>query len=138
MTPACWADDTWLIAKSAAESNWMISEAWRSTWASIQQNGRDMQDAASPECSNLGRMTELPAGQCLRVLGAYVQTDGAHDQEYKEVVRVAWAAYHARQTLWRTPGRIVQKLRVLQMTVCRHQGIGQSPNSVVCARSRRA
>lgn len=51
------------------------------------------------------------------VLGAYVHRDGGHDLEHKETIRVARAAFHSRQALWRTPGQLVQKLRVLQMTV---------------------
>lgn len=42
---------------------------------------------------------------------------GGHDKEYKKLVCTAWAPYHARQALGRTPGHLTQKLRLLQMMV---------------------
>lgn len=132
LTHICRADDTWLLARLATELDWMIGaleqtahdlagldlRLGKCTWARIQRSGRDAAELRpTSTCGNLHRMAELPAGQCLRVLSAYVQTDGSRDLEFKEVIRVAWAAFHAKQALWRTPGHLVQKLRVLQMKV---------------------
>lgn len=103
MTHICWAYDMWLIAQSAAELDWMIGSLEQAAhdivgldlrlgkckWARIHRRGRDAPELRpSAARGNLRRMTELPAGQCLGVLGAYVQTDGGHDLEYKETISV--------------------------------------------------
>lgn len=100
--------------------------------------------APTPACGNLYRMTALLAGQCLRVLGAYVQTDGRHDQEYRGVVR----SPGRRSTLGRRSGAPLATLynicaccRWLFSPVCLGQqasSIGRLPHSEACVRSRRA
>lgn len=129
VTHICWADDTWLLARSAAGLDWIVGPLEQvarrvvglklrlspCTWARIQRHGVNMPGLRPTEsCTNLLRLTELQAGKCLWVLGAYVQSDGRHDAE---IVRTAWAAFHARQALWRAPGHLTQNLKVLQMTV---------------------
>lgn len=53
----------------------------------------------------------------MKVLGAYVQPDGGHHQEFLEVGRTAWASFHAREALWSTPGHFANKFGVLHFTV---------------------
>lgn len=68
-------------------------------------------------CTNLLRMAKRTEGLCLRVLGACFQTGGAHEAGFAEVVRTGWAACHVWQALWRAPGHLTQKLRLLQMMI---------------------
>lgn len=44
---------------------------------------------------NLTAMMRLSPGQCLRVLGTFLQCDGGKDQEYSDMLEAAWKAYHA-------------------------------------------
>lgn len=133
LTHICWADDTWLLANSAEELGWMIGsleaaarrvaglelQLANCTWARIQRRGVDMPELRPTEgAANLRRMAELPQGKCLGNLGAFVQVDVGRQAEVAEIARTAWEAFQARQVLWRAPGHLTQKLRVLHMTVC--------------------
>lgn len=53
----------------------------------------------------------------MNMVGVYVQPDGGYHWEYKEAGRLAWAAFHAKNILWNAPGQLLNKLRVLHLTV---------------------
>lgn len=47
--------------------------------------------------SSLLKMQSIPVGACTKVVGAYIQPDGGHDLEYREVGGGAWAAFHSKR-----------------------------------------
>lgn len=53
----------------------------------------------------------------MKVVGAYVQPDGGHRLDFKEVGRVAWAAFNAKKDSLNAPGQLLSKVRVLHFTV---------------------
>lgn len=87
-------------------------------WTRIQRQGQDRPELRpTPQCVNLQERRETPVGSCMRVVGAHVQPVGGHHAEFKEAGRVAWAAFHAKKSLWNAPGQLLSRVRVLQCTV---------------------
>lgn len=91
LTLLAWADDAWNMAKDVDELELMIEDLRnmaqrrtgpqlrvpKCTWTDIQL--RDQGDSSIRQAqhhSNLLGMRKLPAGECLGVLGTYIQCDG--------------------------------------------------------------
>lgn len=120
-----WADDMWILATSAEaliDKMQTLEEAtarmagpelrWlNNQWTGIQRQEPYVEELRPfPQCANLLEMQETPAGSCIKVLRAYVQPDGGHHLEFREVGRVARVALHASKAQRNAPGRCLRNL----------------------------
>lgn len=92
----------------------------RCHWKRIQRQGQDLAELRPmPQCTTLREMQQTPPGFSIKVVGAHVQPGGGHHAEFKEVGRVACAAFHVKKASWNTLGQMLSKQRVLHFTVLR-------------------
>lgn len=128
----CWADDTWIFAKSAKGVRYLVHTAEEAVARMarmeirqskcprmrIQRQGTYCEELRSAaQSANLLKMKESPARSCINEVGSDVQPDGFQHLEFRCVGRVAWAACHAQKALWNAPGQLRSNLRVLHITV---------------------
>lgn len=81
----CWADDTWLFAKSAGELSYVVqtledtaqrmagleSRLPKCQWTRIHRPGQDMVELRpTPRTAHFEDMQETPAGACMKLVGA--------------------------------------------------------------------
>lgn len=109
------ADDTWLFASSAQELNNMIRVLRQVAWGGNRTRvvlgkvhlGRNPPSRPADQFGgghHLSLVRRVTPGECLKVLGAYVQLDGQYAEEFRQTLAAARVCDHSEAAPWRACG----------------------------------
>lgn len=96
---------------------------WKSSWEkcklAIQSSPTGTaQEVREDDMAELAKVSHVPEGDCLTLLGAPIQIGPEADREWELIRQTCWIALHMRRKLLRVKGRAAEKLRMLSMCVC--------------------
>lgn len=88
------------VREAAMRSTGLALRLLKCTWSRVQRQEQDMACLRPAEShTTIGKLQELPKGDCAHILGASVQFDGQHTTEFRTAVRAGWAAFHSKKAL---------------------------------------